>query len=431
MDFKTGLFQQQTLRLVMTKELTQAISLLQYSSLELSEFLQEQSIENPLIDLKEYSNYAYSKGKQSQTITNPIDYLVLENKSLAQHLKDQMIEYKLSEEDQPVIEYLIDSLDENGYFLFDKKDIAKQIGVTQEKIDLCLELVQQFEPAGVGAQSLQECLLLQIKRLNINHWLINRVLNEHFEKFAKKSWKDIAKELKVNLKDIQEVHDFVHTLNPRPGSNFNCEEARYIKPDVKIEIEQGEVLISLIDDYSSRLSLNSQYYKLRDLSSETKSFLEEKYNQYLWIVRSIEQRKQTLLNVMTEIAKRQESFFKGQTNYLEPLTMSEVANQLAIHESTVSRAARDKYVQTPFGTIEIRSFFTNQVNQKSDEDVSSAQVKKLISDIINHENKKKPYSDQQIVSILEDNSQIFISRRTVAKYREQLGIVGSSKRKRY
>jgi RNA polymerase sigma-54 factor len=429
MDLRAGLFQQQSLKLAMTKELTQAITLLQYSSLELQDFLHQQSLENPLIDFKIRPHT--STIRSNKIAKNPIDYIGHNETSLSDHLYLQLVDFDLCPEDRRVVNYIIDSLDNNGYLLTAENEIALAIGVNINKVTKAISIIHQLEPTGVGARSLQECLLLQLNQIPNQCPLATIVIAQYFESFANKSWKEIASALKIQVKEVQAIYDYVQQLNPRPGSQFHSNTTSYIKPDVKVEIEKGEILVSLLEEYCPKLSLNKQYYQLKDTNPEAKVYLESKYNQYLWIQKSIEQRKQTILKVMAAITRKQSSFFTRGPVFLEPLTMNDVAKELEIHESTVSRASKGKYVQTPYGTYEIKSFFSNQVNDKSPDDISSTQVKNVLKELINKENKLKPLSDQKLVSLLEQDHQIVVSRRTIAKYRDQLGIQGSSKRKRY
>ncbi len=426
MDLKAGLFQQQSLKLVMTKELTQAITLLQYSSLELHEFLTQQSLENPLIEMKD--TFYRRVGKKDK---HPIDYMANNPLTLAQHLRLQMIFLHLEQDEEHAIEYIIDLLDENGYLPFGVEEISSELGIDSSIIEKVVSLIQELEPFGIGARNLQECLMIQLVHLEKRNHLAEKVIADYFQLFAKKAWKDIAKALAVRLQDIQEVHDLIMTLDPRPGSRFNHQSNSFITPDVKVEFNHGEFKITILDYTSSRLSLNTQYLELKNKNQEASSYLDEKYYQYKWIVKSLEHRKETIVRVMSEIVRNQPLFFQLGPDYLEPLTMKEVADALELHESTVSRASKGKYVQTPFGTFEIKSFFTTQIQSNKGSEVSSVQAKSIISDIIEKEDKLKPLSDQKIVEKLEKEHGIMISRRTVAKYREQLGIQSSSIRKRY
>ncbi|MCC3355974.1 RNA polymerase factor sigma-54 [Bacillus sp. REN16] len=431
---QTGLFQQQSLKLVMTKELTQAITLLQYSTLDLTKFLEEQTLENPLIEVKSADFERPKKTKVTKdTYTNPIDYIGQKETTLYEHLLTQLSYTKMCKTRKRTIEYIIQLLDTNGYLYFPEEEIAKDLNVDIETVENAIYFIQGLDPIGVGARSLQECLCLQLKALPNRNGLAEIIVQDHFERFAEKSWKEIAKELNVKLFDIQQVFDYIQTLQPRPGAVFQGGESQYIVPDFDIQVEDGAVTMSMQDSYLPKVSLNIQYYQhfLEEKDSQTKSYLQEKVDQCQWIMRSLEQRKLTLKNVMNEIINRQLDFFIKGPAHLKPLIMSEVADVLEIHESTVSRAVKDKFVQTPFGIFEMKYFFSRNIQTTGEVDTSSTQVRNIMKQMIDVENKQKPLSDQEIVSILEEEHGILVSRRTIAKYRDQLNIPSSTKRKRY
>ncbi|MEH7237210.1 RNA polymerase factor sigma-54 [Bacillus sp. JJ1562] len=431
---QTGLFQQQSLKLVMTKELTQAITLLQYSTLDLTKFLEEQTLENPLIDVKPTDFGRTKKTKVTKdTYTNPIDYIGKKEVTLYEHLLTQLSYMKLNNTKKRTIEYIIQLLDSNGYLYFQEEEIARELNTDTETIENAIYFIQSLDPIGVGSRSLQECLLLQLRALPNRNHLAETIIQDHFERFAEKSWKEIAKDLNVMLFDIQQVFDFIQTLQPRPGAAFQGGEAHYIVPDIDIQVEDNMVTMSMQDSYLPKVSLNLQYYQhfLQEKDSRTKSYLQEKVDQCQWIMRSLEQRKMTLQNVMGEIINQQLDFFIKGPTHLKPLIMSDVADALEIHESTVSRAVKDKFVQTPFGIFEMKYFFSRNIQTTGEADTSSTQVKSVMKQMIVEENKQKPLSDQEIVSILEEKHGILVSRRTIAKYRDQLNIPSSTKRKRY
>ncbi|MFT4416315.1 RNA polymerase factor sigma-54 [Fredinandcohnia humi] len=429
----TGLFQQQSIKLVMTKELTQAITLLQYSTLDLTKFLEEQMMENPLIELKTINFGQRAKGKISNEYTNPIEFIGKNETTLYDHLMAQVTYMRLSHEDKETLEYIIHLLDSNGYLYFTNEEIAAELSVDTETVEASVQLIQKLDPIGVGARSLQECLLLQLEALPERHFVAETIIRDYFSLFADKSWKELAKQLQVKLVDIQDVFDFIQTLQPRPGATFHGSNPQYIIPDIEVHVNGEIVTISLQDSYLPKVSLNLQYYQhfLHEKDSKTKSYLQEKVDQYQWIMKSLDQRKQTLQNVMNEIVNRQLDFFIKGPSYLKPLIMCEVADALEIHESTVSRAVKDKYVQTPFGIFEMKHFFSRTIQTTGEHDISATRVKDVLKELIDKENKQKPLSDQDIVSILEEEHGILVSRRTIAKYRDQLKIPSSSKRKRY
>ncbi|MFZ7943909.1 RNA polymerase factor sigma-54 [Neobacillus sp. 19] len=439
MNFKAGLWQQQTLKLTMTQELSQAIALLQYSAQELTAFLEDKALENPLMkvetgDVKPMNPLMDRKRRRHQKEEKDwIEQIADKPFSLEDHLISQLNIANLTAEQLKVIRRLIQSLDENGYFLGDLSEIAQSLRVEEEVVEDCLAVIQTLEPAGIGARNLQECLLMQLYYENPNNEVALNILANYFVPFAEKKWKQIAKELKITLKDIQDVFDQIQFLNPKPGAMLAKETTTYIIPDAIVEQTEEGLTVRMFDDSLPRISFNENYYKkFKDQDQQVSRFLQDKVQDYQWIARSIEQRRETLTKVVAKIVEKQTAFFQKGAQYLVPMTMKEVAAELDIHESTVSRAVREKYVQTPIGTFSLKTFFTSMIQTVSaDENTSSTQVKNEISKLIEQENKEKPLSDQEIVEQLKTKAGIVVSRRTIAKYRDQLGIPSSSKRKRF
>lgn len=442
MNLNAGLWQQQTLKLTMTQELSQAIALLQYSTQELTSFLENKALENPLMQI-EFSNVQsidprtdrpkkttkrYDKDRQ-----NWIEQIGIEKRTLGEYLYTQLNGNSLTHEQQKIFKEITYNLDENGYLCSDIEDIAKQLCVSTEEVEEILTIIHELEPAGVGARSLKECLYLQLEKQDKRNELAETIISDYFDLFAEKKWKNLAKHLDVKLTQIQEVFDLIQTLNPRPASDFQDEKPAYIIPDVLIEWDGEDFRISVFDEVLPKISFNQQYFN--QFSSykdkQVNRFLQEKQQDYQWILKSLEQRKETLTKVTIKIVEKQPDFFVKGPSFLKPMTMRDISEELGIHESTVSRAVREKYAQTPFGTFELRSFFTSTIQTTSSENTSSQQVKNAISQLVSKENKQKPYSDQEIVQQLKESEGIVVSRRTITKYREQLGIPSSSKRKRY
>lgn len=439
MNLKAGLWQQQTLKLAMTQELSQAIALLQYSAHELTAFLEDKALENPLLQI-ENSNIKpmnplidRNRRKHQKAEKDWIEQIADKPFSLEDYLLSQLKITNLSAEQLNVIRHLIQNLDENGYFSGELNEIAVKLRVTEELVEECLAIIQTLEPAGIGARNLQECLLMQIYYLDPNNELAQKIVSEYFIPFAEKKWKPIAKELKVTLKEIQDIFDQIQSLNPKPGTILGKEATTYIIPDAIVEQSSEGLTVRMSDESLPRISLNEQYYqKFKDQDQQVSRFLQDKLQDYQWIQKSIEQRKETLTKVIAKIIEKQAAFFQKGSQYLVPMTMKEIAGELDIHESTVSRAVREKYVQTPNGTFSLKSFFTSTIQTVSDdENTSSTQVKKKIATLIENENKQKPLSDQDIVEQLKTEEGMVVSRRTIAKYRDQLGIPSSAKRKRF
>ena len=438
MNLKAGLWQQQTLKLAMTQELSQAIALLQYSTQELTAFLEEKALENPLLQIDHENvqpmnplvDRKRSRQKHRTAEKDWIEQIADRPFSLEDHLLSQLNTKKLSADEINVFQYVIQSLDVNGYFTGDLEGISHELNVPLEMVEDGLAVIQTLEPAGIGARNLQECLLLQLD----NNELAQEIITNYFVLFAEKKWKQISKVLQVSLKDIQNVFDTIQLLNPRPGALLGNENTTYVIPDAIIERTIDGFTVRMFDDPLPRISFNNQYYHQLTTAQDKQvsRFLQDKVQDYQWILKSIEQRKETLTKVVTKIVEKQASFFqKGAQQYLVPMTMKDVASELEIHESTVSRAVREKYLQTPVGTFTLKSFFTSTIQTVLDENTSSTKVKNSIATMIEKENKHNPLSDSEIVEQLKDQEGMIVSRRTIAKYRDQLGIPSSTKRKRF
>lgn len=432
-----GLYQQQSLKLVMTTELKQAITLLQYSTIELHEFLEEQALENPLIELKEFSisdmHDRPVRKKQDDQPRQPFETVSKHEKSLQEVLQEQVSFLKLEPELTNALHYLINSLDENGYLEEDLEKIADTLGYPLETIKKALTLLQQLEPYGIGARDLKECLLIQMEKLPTEHPIAEMLVAEHLEDFAEKRWKLLSKKLDIGLKEIQEAFDLIQSLNPRPGACYTTEKPRYIIPDLYVRKTNDGYEIVMNDQYVPQIQVNDDYRQMITDNSQTDAskYVQSKYQQILWLKKSIEQRRLTLLKVMTTIVNKQVEFFQNGPGHLRPLTLKEVAEEADIHESTVSRSVKNKYVQTPHGLFEMKHFFNVGVRTDDGEEASSSSVKEQIKALIDTENPKKPFSDQKLADALKKEKGIVVSRRTVAKYREQMNIPSSSKRKRY
>lgn len=439
MDMRAGLFQQQTLKLAMTQELSQAIALLQYSSQELASFLENKAMDNPLISLEYPGSLPFrqkekNKGNRTYKQQDPkywIEQMGEETQSLEQHLLSQLNPEQMPQKRLKIFLQLIRNIDENGYLRMSLDDVAAVTGTTETEVIECLEALHLLEPFGIGARNLQECLLIQARQAK--HKLAEKILGDYFLLFAEKKWKELARKIQITLQDIQSVSDYIKTLNPRPGSLYVKEKPSYIVPDVTVRLEGGEFTVGIFEKNSPKISTNESYLNQMKQHNDKQvdSFLQEKWQEYQWISRGIQQRKETILKVMGKIVEKQpQCFYKGMS-FLTPMTMKEIADDLGIHESTVSRAVKDKYVQAPFGTVEIRAFFTSTLQSTDEEDISAQKAKKALAEAVQAEDKRKPLSDQDISNQLKLASGIILSRRTVAKYRDQLGIPSSSKRKRY
>ncbi|MFC0477148.1 RNA polymerase factor sigma-54 [Robertmurraya beringensis] len=437
MNLKAGLWQQQTLKLKMTQELSQAITLLQYSSQELTAFLESKALENPLIQIEtshvKTMDPRKDRPKKTRVIDKDQQNWIEQIGKTATNLYDHLYAQVVNHSDVELLKTFLEYIDGNGYICVKEESLATELGTSHEKVDSLVSIIQDLEPAGVGARSLGECLYLQLIRMPKRNPLAEKLVSNHFEEFAEKRWKTLSKQLNISLSDIQLAFDLVQTLNPRPGADFQDEAPSYVIPDVSVKWDGKHFEISVFDDVLPKLTFQQEYFQqfssVKD--ANLNKYLQEKQQDYSWIVRSLEQRKETITKVSLAIVQRQQDFFEKGPLHIKPMTMREIAEEIEVHESTVSRAVREKYMQTPFGTFELKSFFTNMVSTTNSEATSSNQVKDAIKKLIEGEDKAKPYSDQEILDILKENDGFVISRRTVAKYRDQLGIPSSSKRKRF
>ncbi|TFZ41189.1 RNA polymerase factor sigma-54 [Soehngenia longivitae] len=443
---------EQSQKLIMTPELRQAIQLLQYNSLELQEYILREIEENPLleyedtieepqeisdfdqIDWKEYIenyddiSYKQEINKDENTIT--FENFFTSSQTLKEYLLEQLSMVSVGQREYKIAEYIIQNIDSNGYLTESTQEIAKAMGVSESEVEIMLGVVQTFEPTGVGARNLKECLLLQLK--DRKDLILINIVENYLEDIALNKLSKIASELNIDVEEVQRYADEIKSLEPKPGRSFagSSEEIKYIIPDAKLEKVDGEYVVLINEVTIPKLNINNFYRELIKNSDETTSqFLQEKLNSAVWIIKSIEQRKQTLTKVIESIVKFQIDFFEKGEGYLKPLTLKDVAEDIKMHESTVSRATNGKYIQTSKGIYELKYFFSQAI--KANEGlISSDTVKNTIREIIDSEDSKKPMSDQEISYKLEKMG-ISLSRRTVAKYREELKIPSSKLRKRF
>ncbi len=301
-------------------------------------------------------------------------------------------------------------------------------------VEKALELIQTFDPPGVGARELRESLLIQLRMKDLGDSLAATIVRDHFDEFKQKKYLDLSKKLKISLKEIQAQAAVIGSLNPKPGLDIFAENPHYVIPDLVVERVGDKFVIFLNDRNVPRLRI-SQSYKdelQRDsgISAETRDFIQGRLKNAKWLIQTIEQRRRTMIKVMQSIVEEQKEFFEKGTVALKPLTLQQVASKIDMHESTVSRVTTNKYVQTPKGVFELKFFFSSSLGTQSGDEVSAKSAKVNIQRIIAGENPKKPLSDQKIADILEESG-LIIARRTVAKYREQLGILPARHRKEY
>jgi RNA polymerase sigma-54 factor len=448
---------QQTQKLIMTPELRQAIQVLQYNNLELREYINKQMETNPFLEVAEkkkeegkeekakdddidwqevvekYDDISYKSYSKTSEQKETFESYTSKKMSLKTHLLNQLGLTFSKDWEKEIGEQIIESLDKKGYLISTVEDIAKQLGYNVGKVEEVLKVIQKFDPVGIASRDLKECLKIQLEEKGIIDKKVYMVVDEHIDNLACNRMQDISKDIDEEIPRVQEICDVIRMLEPKPSRGFVLEtdNIRYITPDVTIKKVDGEYIILVNDSNVPSLHISSYYKKMLNQvkDKDTNKFLSDKFNASMWLLKSIEQRRQTMYNVTESILKFQREFFDKGTKYLKPLVLKDVSEDIDVHESTVSRATNGKYVQTPRGLFELKYFFSSGV-QKGEEGVSSTSIKSTIKDLIDNENRKKPLSDQKIADKLKEKN-IKISRRTVAKYRDEIGIPSSSIRRRY
>ncbi|NMA01259.1 MAG: RNA polymerase factor sigma-54 [Clostridia bacterium] len=450
----------QTQKLIMTPELRQAINILQLNTLELRNLIQEQLVENPLletygedqdnqevslekeqekeefdIDLQEYFSDRSDLGYQSEPKeTIPFENFITKSTSMEEYLEEQIKYFNLSDEDFALAQFIIGNLDERGYCNFITAEIAQQLEISEQKVEEIIGLIQRLEPPGIGARNLQECLIIQLRKKGLLTPILHEIITNYLDDLGQGRYVKVATNLEKTVREIQQLVDLLKTLNPKPGASFGSnQEVKFIVPDIIVKKIDEEYIILVNDISIPRLTINALYKGI--MSNEkadkiTKTFVERKFHGALWLIKSIEQRRLTLYRIASALVSLQRDFLDKGDKYLAPLSLKDVALEIGVHESTVSRAIANKYIQTPRGLFEMKYFFSTGLQTKSGDKISAQSIKKRIEDLVATENPKKPYSDQQIANILKDKG-IQIARRTVAKYREELGILAAKQRKRY
>ncbi|ASN06129.1 RNA polymerase factor sigma-54 [Virgibacillus necropolis] len=422
--------QKQTLNLKMTTELRQAIQLLQYSTYELYQFIQEQQLENPLIELKEKVPDSFYTNKINKAVhTDPLDFIATNDKGMREHLIEQTQWLSINEKEKKLIHYLILNLDENGYLPLQVDVIATELCLNEKQVNKGIKLLQQLEPVGVGARNLKECLLLQVKFYYPEKAQLACVIEEYLDLLANKKWNEIASHMNITLSEVKVIHDLIQNLDPKPCTSISNSRADYLNPDIIVE-QKGDGYVAYLNDaYLPEIRVSSQYTDFKTGNNELSTYIQGHFKSYQWLLSSIEQRRSTILKVVNVILRRQHNFFMNGFTELQPLTLKEVADEIEMHESTVSRATMNKVIQTPGGSFDIRKLFNSKLSSDDGNHASQAKVKLLLKDFVEKESKQKPFSDQKIAYYFKTKKGISISRRTVAKYREELKIPSSSKRK--
>jgi len=474
-----------TQQLVMTPQLQQAIKLLQLSRLELLDLIRQEIKENPV--LEEHAENNAEKTEQETQITEefgdiggsvkedfdaPVkeadfdwrDYLYEEGqptwdplsrmdsdpeeenrlsverspqktRSLHAYLREQLSLASFDDEEQECGELIIGNLDQNGYLTASVEELASMSGLEPGRVESVLQNIQKFDPPGVAARSLRECLLLQVSSLDEGvRDLIEKVITNHITDLGTKKYRAIAKDLSVSLEQVIEAVKIINTLDPKPGRAFNTEDPQYINPDLYVYKVDDEYIVLLNEDGMPRLHINSFYRQVltekRMTTDDSKEYIKNKLRSAVWLIKSIYHRQNTLRNVMYSIIKFQKDFFDRGISHLKPLVLREVAEDISMHESTVSRVTNNKYVHTPHGIFPLKFFFNSSINTVEGDNLGSESVKEIIRKLVLSENPRSPHSDQKLTELLRENN-INIARRTVTKYREMMSILPSNKRKSY
>lgn len=358
---------------------------------------------------------------------------IVEEPSLQEQLLEQL---RLAERDAKtakIAEIIIGSIDEGGYLRSNLADLATAAEVELQDIETALALVQSFDPPGIGARDLRECLLLQLERQGKGKGKLARLVRNHLEEIARNKLPQVAKRMEIGLDELNKLIEELKTLNPHPGAAVAPNNPIYVIPEIFVERVGDEFKIVQNDDSVPRLRISSLYLKLLEdpkVPDETKSYIRGKLSSGKMLIKSLEQRQSTIRRIAEVLVSTQYDFLDKGIEHLKPLTMQQVADKLDLHETTISRAIANKYIQTPIGLFEFKYFFTGGYQSSGGEEVSSRGVKEMIRDIISHEEPDSPISDSKICELLKAKG-LEVARRTVAKYREELGIQSSHLRKAY
>ena len=477
MAMEARLSLRQSQRVVMTPLLQQAIQLLQLSTLELQEVVQKELLENPLLEeLPETPETADGQAAAESPTTPtvepvtpevpprederrtddlpfdlnavmfddheerslvaqedreelPFENIVRSVSSLTDYLDEQM---RFTFEDPLMLRIgnqIIGNLDEDGYLRAELSEIADKCQTTVDQVEKVLVLIQAFDPTGVAARSIQECLLIQLRTDPNPDPVSVEIVEEHFDELSRRRYPDIARALKLPLDRVMESVEEIMGLEPKPGRRFGGTDSRYIVPDVVVHKMGGEYVVVLNEEGIPRLRVNSLYRSLlRGSGDDARAYVEQKLRSAVWLIKSVDQRQRTLRKVTQSIVKFQRDFLDKGLPCLRPLSLRDVGEDIGMHESTISRVTTNKYVETPQGLFELKFFFHSGIASGDGEMVSSVSVKKMIQDLLASEDAAKPLSDQEVAQILKGRG-LTIARRTVAKYREELGILPSHQRR--
>ncbi len=467
-------------KLIMTPSLQQAIKLLQLSKLELQEVLNQELLENPLLEesaeeakqedaeaeaqektqteeeakaaepapekekdsfdeidydayFQDYIEYGYNPRMGEEHEEFPIENTLTRPPNLTDHLAWQLGMSDASPAIKEIAAFIIGNIDEDGYLRATSEEIAAAGPYDPANVEKAIASIQSLDPIGVGARDLRECLLLQLEFLEIDNPLVETIVRDHWDLFMQRHFLQISKAIGVDMKTLEGVVEIIKHLDPKPGRKYSNERAIYVEPDVYIQKVGDEYIIVLNEDGMPKLRINGSYRNmLNSMDSksdgETVNYIKDKIRSAVWLIKSLDQRQRTIYKVAESIVKHQREFLEKGIDYLRPLVLRDVADDIQMHESTVSRVVSNKYMHTPRGLFLMKYFFHSGIDSDTGEDISSLTVKKKIQGFIDAEDPRKPLSDSKIMKILNDEG-INIARRTVAKYRDELNIPSSTDRK--
>ncbi len=366
-------------------------------------------------------DYWMPRDKSAETYERP----EVHQETLTDHLLSQLGMTNISDEERMIGEYIIYNINENGYLNSDTETIAENLDANHDTVENILEIIQHFDPSGIGARNLQECLLIQLLDQEEKDELAIIIIKEHFDDFKNKRFERIAKKLEISIEEVKEAIEEIKKLNPKPGGLFTATNENYIVPDMSVVKEDDGFKVHLNDWNIPNLRINKSYRQMltdkKHTSKETKNYIRQRLESARWLINSIHQRRNTIIRVMETIIKRQYDFFEYGPEHIRPMILKDVADEIGMDISTVSRVTNGKYVQTEYGVFELKYFFSEKIHRDGGEDVSNRVIKNRIREIIEKEDPKRPLNDQKIADILKIEG-YNVARRTVAKYREQMMI---------
>lgn len=470
---ETKLTLRQTHKLVMTPMLQQAIKLLPLARFELITLINQEMTENPFLEEEpiqpsdadsenngsgEYSDIEYAKEEKGEN-QNPVeidwdtffeenyyqgvpfeDYApakssientLKQKTSLREHLIWQL---NLSTEDagwKYIGAIIIGNIDDDGYLRSTVEEIAQNTGADTETVEKVLELIQSFDPVGVGARDIKECLMLQIKNKAPADSLAAVLIEKYLEELEDRNFKKIAEKINIPIEELLTAVKIIRELNPNPGNGYTSAEIQYISPDVIVVKTADDYQVVINDEGIPRLRISRRYHEILNSKNkaEAKEYIENKFRAALWFIKSIEQRRQTIYKVANSIVKFQREFLDKGLTYLKPLILKDVALDIGMHESTVSRVTTNKYMYTPMGIFELKFFFHSGIGSSQGDAISSIKVKEMLKEIVSQESSRKPFTDQYLVNVLKNNG-VNIARRTITKYRKEIKIPSACRRKK-